>query len=129
MKNLKLAIDLACQSKDEKSFYFCCAAKRSDGPLVFSVNHNVSSQKIPQHHAEARVLRKCNYGSVLYVARVLKDRKTLAIAKPCIFCQNFIKNKGVKKVYFTIDNRRYGLWKINNNLWTEYELRHNFRVI
>jgi hypothetical protein len=54
-------------------------AKRADGAVVYSVNHSVSDQRIPEHHAEARVLRKCDFGSILYVARVYKDRITVVM--------------------------------------------------
>lgn len=39
-------------------------------------------------------------GTVLYVARVLKN-KELAIAKPCKRCQYLIDKVGIKSVYYT----------------------------
>ena len=88
---LEEAAKLAASCNNKKSYYMACISKRSDGAIVSSVNHGVFGQKIPCHHAEARVLRKSNMGSILYVARVLKDRVTWAHAKPCAYCQKLIK--------------------------------------
>jgi deoxycytidylate deaminase len=119
---LNLAIEIAGGCKDQKEWYLACVAKRADGAVVCSVNHSISDQRIPEHHAEARVLRKCDFGSILYVARVHKDRITVANAKPCENCQNFIRNMGVKKVYFTMAPDVYGVWEPANDLWVTYEL-------
>ena len=106
-----MAAQLAGKSQDDKSFYMACVAKRADGAIVSSVNHCVSGQAIPEHHAEARVLRKCDYGAVLYLARVLKrDRETWANAKPCKRCQALIRNYGVKKVYYTVGPNEWDVW-------------------
>jgi tRNA(Arg) A34 adenosine deaminase TadA len=107
---LEKALQIAKESPDQKSFYMACVARRTDGAIVSSVNHSVSSQAIPSHHAEARVLRKCDYGAILYVARVHKDKETIAMAKPCKRCQALIRNYGVKKVYYTIGQNEWGVW-------------------
>jgi cytidine deaminase len=120
MKLLNLAVQIAGQSKDEKEYYLACVAKRNDGAIVASVNHSFSGQKVFLHHAEARVLRKCDYGSILYVARVYKDRETIANAMPCSYCQNFIRNMGVKKAYYTIDQDTFGFWYPEKDLWGIY---------
>jgi deoxycytidylate deaminase len=108
---LKSAAKLAGQCVEDKSFYVACIAKRADGATVNSINHCVHGQPIPEHHAEARVLRKCDYGATLYVARVLRrDKETWANAKPCGRCQALIRNYGVKKVYYTIGPNEWGVW-------------------
>jgi tRNA(Arg) A34 adenosine deaminase TadA len=107
---LNKAVQLAKDNSDDKSFHMACVAKRADGAIVSSVNHCVHGQPIPQHHAEARALRKCDYGSVLYVARVLKDKTTWGNAKPCKKCQALIKNMGVKRVYYTVGPNEWGTW-------------------
>jgi deoxycytidylate deaminase len=107
---LEKALQLARTSPDQKSFYMACVARRADGATVSSVNHCVRGQCIPKHHAEARVLRKCDHGATLYVARVHKDRVTVAKAKPCKRCQSLIRNYGVKKVYYTIGPNEWGVW-------------------
>ena len=117
MRLLRKAILIAQESDEQKQFFFGCVAKRNDGAVVYSVNHCVRAEKVPSHHAEARAVRKCDVGAILYVARVLRDRVTPATAKPCKFCQAFIKNKGIKKVYFTIDSIQYGIWNVEEDIW------------
>jgi len=120
MRLLNSAIEIASQCKDKKEFYLACVAKRSDGAIVQSVNHGYPDQKVTMHHAEARVLRKCDHGSILYVARVHKDRETVANSKPCPYCQKFMRNMGVKKAYFTIDQNTFGIWYPEKDLWGTY---------
>ena len=117
MRLLNKAITIARETTEKKQFFFGCIGKRSDGALVTSVNHCVRAEKVPSHHAEARCIRKCNQGSTIYVARVLRDKETPANAKPCSFCQAFIRNKGIVKVYYTIDDKHYGIWDVVNNNW------------
>lgn len=119
MRLLDKALDIAKQSNQNKQFFFGCVAKRDDGAIVYSVNHCVRSQKVPSHHAESRCARKCDVDSIIYVARVLRDRKTPANAKPCNFCQSFIINRGIKRVYYTIDQNHYGIWGVQEGSWKE----------
>lgn len=42
-------------------------------------------------------------GADLYVARILKDGK-IALAKSCAVCQKFMKDVGIRRVYFTNEN-------------------------
>ena len=41
-------------------------------------------------------------GSTMFVARIKKDG-SLALAKPCAYCQRVINNFGIKRVVFTTD--------------------------
>lgn len=111
-KLLQLAADLAGSSRQYKSFHLSAIALRQDGALVSSSNGIAAEQKTPSAHAEARVLRKAGKGAILWVARVLRDRKTWAMSKPCGDCQLLIKASGVKKVYYTIGPGEYGIMKL-----------------
>ena len=42
------------------------------------------------------------YGSELYVARILKNGSA-AMARPCMVCQKFLLDVGIKSVYYTTD--------------------------
>jgi len=110
MRELQEAINLAIKHRNKKNFLFGCIAKRSDGVYVRSVNHDISGEPLPSGHAEARVLRKAGTGSILWVARIAKDNKTWAMAKPCRHCRALIKNRGVKRVYYTIGPNEWGIW-------------------
>lgn len=113
IKLLKKAAHLAGTNKDIKNFYMACVAVRKDGAIVTGINHCVSGQRIPEHHAEARALRKAGVGAVLYVARVLKvDKKTWANSKPCAYCRYKIRSQGVIRVYYTIGPNEWGVWNV-----------------
>jgi len=108
MDPLKRAATLAADGTD-KNFFIGCIALRKDGAEVRSRNSRVKDPNI-NGHAETKVLKKAGYGATLWVARVLKNGKTWAMAKPCPKCQALIRNKGVKRVYYTIGPGEYGVW-------------------
>jgi tRNA(Arg) A34 adenosine deaminase TadA len=110
MRNLEFATRIACANiSDEKSYNFGAIGVRTDGAIVTSTN--VRTQK-PHHHAhcEVRLLKKCDLGATIYIVRVTKDG-AWANAKPCIKCQTLIKNKGVKRVYYSLGEREYAVWE------------------
>jgi tRNA(Arg) A34 adenosine deaminase TadA len=115
---LDMACDVAKRDDDKKKqFYVSCVSLRRDGACVVSVNGSSRAQPVPHAHAEARALKKSGWGAMLYVARVLRDKQTLAVAKPCVDCQSAIRNKRVKKVFFTVDNEHYGTWDVERDVW------------
>jgi len=115
---LDIAVNLAAHDDNvRKQFYVACVSKRRDGAIVVSVNGSSRAQPVPSAHAEIRALKKSGSDSVLYVARVLRDKKTLAIAKPCKKCQAAIRNKRVLQVFFTVDDEFYGVWNVKKDAW------------
>lgn len=107
---LTRCIELAASDKISKSFLLGCIIKRaSDDVLVYSLNGH-SEFPNASSHAEARALRKANKGSVLWVGRCLRDKKTWAMSKPCITCSTQIINAGIHKVIYTIGPNNYGIW-------------------
>lgn len=76
-----------------------CVIVRSDGAVV-SAKNGYSTNVEPQHHAEARCLRKSDYDGVAFVARIRRDG-TLGCAKPCPSCERKLKSKGVRIVHYT----------------------------
>ena len=109
-------IALPDEENDNRGFWLGCVGLRSDGTLVFSKNGSVFStitenyQLLPGSHAECRVLRKMDWGGTLYVARVARKDRTIAMARPCPICQVKIKAKGIKKVYYSINPTQWGVW-------------------
>lgn len=111
MKNLLKAAQIAAESKDRlKNFRLGCVGLRRDGVFVFASNVVAPENPSPSSHAEARVLRKCGKGAIIWVARILRNG-TWAMAKPCKNCQSLIKNLGVKKVYFTVGPDEWDVWE------------------
>lgn len=112
-KAAKLAYSYLNSSYWSKDYLFGCIAIRKDGTEVRSVNQNVREPHA-QAHAEARVLKKAGMGAVLYIARVTRDQKW-RMAQPCPRCQMLIRNRKVKRVFYTIGPGEYGVWDPQEN--------------
>lgn len=80
---------------------------RSDGTVVTSSNIPHRTPE-PQAHAEIRLTRKLDWGSVVYVVRIYSDG-TLAMARPCKRCQSAMRRRGVKCCYYSINDTEYGV--------------------
>ena len=84
---------------------------RSDGAIVTA--SNVPSRK-PNvlAHAEARLVRKLNRGSEIFIVRVLRNNQ-LSNARPCPACQKAIRLRGIRRVYYSISEGEHGVIDIN----------------
>lgn len=80
---------------------------RSDGAIVKASNIPNRSPE-PRAHAEARLTRKLDWGSIVYVVRIRSDG-TLAMARPCKKCQSTMRLRGVQRCYYSINNYEYGV--------------------
>ncbi len=109
MKMLNKAAAIAMDGDWKKNYLLGAVALRKDGVLVYSKNSLVQTPS-PSGHAEARILKKAGSGAILWVARVYKDGRW-AMAKPCRHCATLIKNKGVKRLYYTMGDNEYGVWE------------------
>lgn len=93
---------------DQRAFWLGAAAERSDGVIVTSCN-GPSPERERKVHAEYRLSKKLDHGATVYVARVrIKDGK-FANARPCSNCQNALRARKVKKVYYTIGPNEFGV--------------------
>lgn len=103
---LMLAAEAAKPNRDKlrRAMVGACAI-RSDGTVVYARNGSAQRPE-PSCHAEARLLRKCDRGSKVFVARVLKNGM-LAMAKPCRHCMARLRSKGVQLVAFTVGPDEY----------------------
>ncbi len=112
MKYLDLAIRIAKGGTEDRNYLIGCVALREDGAVV--VAPNILTKK-PEHsaHSENRCLKKSGTNAILWVARVHRSG-LWANAKPCIKCQTLIRNKKVKRVYYTISNNEYAVWDVAN---------------
>ena len=105
----RLAKDIAIKD-DCRQYRFGAVGIRKDGTIVYSRNIPTRCPE-PKAHAESRVARKLDRGSVIYVVRI--DRKgNLTTARPCKSCQKIMKSKGIRKCFYSISNKEYGvlLW-------------------
>jgi len=80
---------------------------RTDGTVV--VSNNIPAQNPTREaHAEARLVRKLNWGSVVFVVRVLSNGK-LSKSYPCSNCISSMKLRGISKCYYSINDIEYGV--------------------
>jgi cytidine deaminase len=83
---------------------------RSDGVIVTSNNVPCREFSAPAH-AEARLVRKLNRGSDVYVVRIKRDG-TMAAARPCPTCQKVMRGRGVCRVFYSISPNEYGVIRL-----------------
>jgi hypothetical protein len=115
-----IAAQLTKARQDGRAFLLGCVAMRKDGAMVSAIN---SASEYPNRllHSEYRISRKCDVGSVVYVARVRLLNSQFALAKPCNSCQKVLRSRGISKVFYTIDNfGSYGMMDFDKG--QEYEV-------
>lgn len=93
---------------DRREYLLGAIAVRGDGTMVASINgSNIEPNR--NTHAEYRVCLKIDHGATIYVARIRLKDGAFALAKPCHSCQKMMKSKKVKKIYYTIGPKEYGI--------------------
>ncbi len=86
-----------------------CVGIRADGAIVTS--KNLPTQlKNPKVHAEYLLCRKLDSDATAFVVR-LNRTGTYTNSRPCIHCQIAMRQRGVKKCYYTINETEYGVMK------------------
>ena len=114
MKYLDFAIKIAKGGTEDRNYLIGCVSLREDGAIVTAPN--ILTKK-PEHtaHAEFRALKKSGFGATLWVARVHRSGEW-ACAKPCIKCQTLIRNKEVKRVYYTVAPNEWACWNVADEI-------------
>lgn len=84
---------------DHREHRLVAIGLRSDGQMVFSRNQ-AAPQISKSSHAEARLARKLDVGSVVIVVKV-RTSGNLALAKPCASCETRLRSKGVSAVWYS----------------------------
>lgn len=102
----KLAAWYASRKDDRREFRLAAIGIRNDGAIVHAVN-GASPELSPSTHAEARLAKKLDSGSIVYVARVLRSGE-FAMARPCPRCLAVLESMHVSCVYYTT-NDGYGV--------------------
>lgn len=111
-KYLRIASHIALKGNVHRKSYIGSVGIRRDGTMVMAWNGSSAGTTIdrcPPAHAEARLARKLDWGSTVYVARTRKDDGRLAMAKPCRTCELALRRKGVKRVEYSISEHEYGV--------------------
>ncbi len=114
---LRLAAEVACLKDDARDHRLGAVGIRSDGVVVAAFNgtgyNGKSSKPFPPMHAEARLARKLDFYSTVYVARQMR-KQGLGLARPCAACQRALRRKRVERVYYTISDDEYGVLELSD---------------
>lgn len=104
------AVKLAKKSDELKTKQkYCLAAVglRNDGTMVYAKNGGgccpIKDRHPFQSHAEARLTKKLDVDSIVFVARAQKKNYESGNAKPCPKCECFMRAKGISRVYYTTE--------------------------
>jgi len=65
-------------------------------------------------HAESRLAKNHSVKKLL-VVRTRRNNPELLMAKPCMLCQTFLKNKKIEEVVYSIDEKTYGIYYPQKN--------------
>lgn len=101
-----IAAKLSTKRDDKRHFFLGAIGIRSDGVMVKSFNGS-SQEPFRTAHAEYRLSKKLDYGSNVYVARVM--HKGFGVARPCRKCMKALLSMRVNRIYYTINNSEYGI--------------------
>lgn len=119
-----IAAKFATKKRNGRAFYLGAIGVRADGALVISTNH-ASHTLCASGHAEARLARKLDFGaSEVYVVRLRKLDDEFGMARPCLDCQRVLRAKGVKKCYFSISPREFGMMDLTKGIDRYYPIRN-----
>jgi deoxycytidylate deaminase len=122
----KLNKDLS-STKEYKRFFVAAATIDSNGKIIairlnsYMKTHpmmaryalNLDKQYKVYLHAEIAALVASNRKATdIFVARMTRDRK-FAYAKPCYICEMAIREAGIKRIYYTDDEGKFAMMRIN----------------
>jgi tRNA(Arg) A34 adenosine deaminase TadA len=87
----------------------------SDKYCSIGKDHRSEDRGNPTYHAEIRAVlnipRHITKGAVMYVARCSKDGIEDRMSNPCSMCHAVMEERGIHKVYYTVDNEVVGTYK------------------
>lgn len=98
----------AARRNDQRSYFVGAMGLRADGASVISCN-GPATNKSAVIHAETRLSAKLDVGATVWVARSRRSDGALALAKPCPNCERVLRNRGVKKVFYSVSPNEYGV--------------------
>ena len=81
--------------------------------------HRPDNKGHSTYHAEIAAIlgmdRNQTKGAVMYVARASKGSHEDRMSKPCAMCHAVMEERGISRVYYSIDDECIGTYKIKRN--------------
>lgn len=112
--NIKRYLDLAAQvsrlKDDDRTYFHGAVGIRKDGVLVAACNGS-PKEPTPEHHCEYRLSRKLGKAGTVFLVRTAADGRW-ADSTPCSTCQARMRNKKVRRVYFSTGPGDWRLWDL-----------------
>jgi len=105
---LNIASEVSRIKVDSRTYYHGAVGHRQDDTLVCAYN-GAPKEPTPQHHCEARLLRKLGGYGTVYLVRTLADG-TWADSTPCIHCQKLMRSHHVQTCFYTVGPNEYLAW-------------------
>lgn len=96
------------RSHDQRDFWLGAVGLRGDGATVTACN-GPAMDRSRESHAEYRLAKRLDYGATVFVARIKSGDGSFAMARPCLSCENALRARNVKRVYYTISGEEYGI--------------------
>jgi len=106
-RHFRRALRVATQGTDRRQYRLGAVGIRRDGTIVEASNLPARNPE-PRAHAEQRLVRKLDKGSIVFVVRVYRNGE-LALARPCKRCQTAMRLRGVRSCYYSISDTEYGV--------------------
>jgi len=124
-KYLTLAAKIANQNDTCVQHRHGAVLVKGGSVLSYSTNQNALKSWVARFrhrdkghatkHAEVGCIhnidRSKTSGSTLYVTRI-SNKGNFLLSKPCPMCKRALKNAGIKRVYYTIDEEEMGILKL-----------------
>lgn len=107
-KYLRIASHMSARGNLLRYYRFGAVGVRRDGTVVYSWNSAVATPT-PSCHAEARLCRKLDKGSTVYVVRTRRDNGKMTMAKPCKHCERLMRIRGIRRVEYSISENEFGV--------------------
>lgn len=131
-KFLKMAESLALKHTfdDGLEYHLCAVVVKAGKPVSIGYNNRSTNQFVEHYanlargrrdyclstHAEMDAILQARNktdlnGCKVYVARILK-LGGVAMARPCLICEQMLYNYGIKRAYYTMNDNEYGVMRV-----------------
>jgi tRNA(Arg) A34 adenosine deaminase TadA len=112
----KAALELAMAADNGMTHQLCALVVKRNRVLSIGYNSRKTSPlmrtAMQMLHAECEAMARCYanslQGSEIIVARI-KNSGRPGLAKPCGFCENAMRDRGIRRVYYTTNSEDVNL--------------------